>query len=142
MLIISNNVTILESELHFSAIRSQGPGGQNVNKVASAIHLRFDIHNSSLPDFYKQRLLKVKDRRISKDGVLIIKAQRYRSQDKNREEALLRLKNLVQSAGFTPKPRRATKPTRSSELKRMDKKISMVKRRICVPNQLWTIIND
>jgi ribosome-associated protein len=122
VLIISNNVTILESELHFSAIRSQGPGGQNVNKVASAIHLRFDIHNSSLPDFYKQRLLKVKDRRISKDGVLIIKAQRYRSQDKNREEALLRLKNLVQSAGFTPKPRRATKPTRSSELKRMDKK--------------------
>jgi ribosome-associated protein len=115
VLIISNNVTILESELHFSAIRSQGPGGQNVNKVASAIHLRFDIHNSSLPDFYKQRLLKVKDRRISKDGVLIIKAQRYRSQDKNREEALLRLKNLVQSAGFT-------KPTRSSELKRMDKK--------------------
>ncbi|MDG0969305.1 MAG: alternative ribosome rescue aminoacyl-tRNA hydrolase ArfB [Porticoccaceae bacterium] len=122
MLIISNNVTILESELHFSAIRSQGPGGQNVNKVASAIHLRFDIHNSSLPDFYKQRLLKVKDRRISKDGVLIIKAQRYRSQDKNREEALFRLKTLVQSAGFTPKPRRPTKPTRGSQLKRMDKK--------------------
>lgn len=84
MLIISSNVSISEAELDFSAIRAQGPGGQNVNKVSSAIHLRFDISQSSLPDFYKQRLLRLSDNRISKDGIVIIKAQQYRSQDKNR----------------------------------------------------------
>ena len=101
MLFIASGVSIPEIELDFSAIRAQGPGGQNVNKVSSAIHLRFDIQQSSLPDFYKQRLLKLNDQRISKDGVVIIKAQSYRSQDKNRVEALSRLQLLVQSAGFT-----------------------------------------
>ena len=103
MLVISSHVSIPDAELDFSAIRAQGPGGQNVNKVSSAIHLRFDIGQSSLPDFYKQRLLQLKDQRISKDAVIIIKAQRYRSQDKNRLEALSRLKVLIQSAGFVDK---------------------------------------
>ena len=122
MLVISSHVSIPDAELDFSAIRAQGTGGQNVNKVSSAIHLRFDIGQSSLPDFYKQRLLQLKDQRISKDAVIIIKAQRYRSQDKNRLEALSRLKVLIQSAGFVAKSRRPTKPTRGSQLRRMDKK--------------------
>ena len=122
MLIISSNVSISEAELDFSAIRAQGPGGQNVNKVSSAIHLRFDISQSSLPDFYKQRLLRLSDNRISKDGIVIIKAQQYRSQDKNRIEAIERLQQLIQSAGFTAKARRATKPTRGSQVRRVDKK--------------------
>ena len=122
MLIISSNVSISEAELDFSAIRAQGPGGQNVNKVSSAIHLRFDISQSSLPDFYKQRLLRLSDNRISKDGVVIIKAQQYRSQDKNRIEAIERLQQLIQSAGVTAKARRPTKPTRGSQVRRVDKK--------------------
>ena len=122
MLIISGNVSISESELDFSAIRAQGPGGQNVNKVSSAIHLRFDINQSSLPEFYKQRLLHLSDHRISKDGIVIIKSQQYRSQDKNRIEAIHRLKQLIQSAGITPKARRPTNPTRGSQVRRMDKK--------------------
>ena len=130
MLFIANGVSIPEIELDFSAIRAQGPGGQNVNKVSSAIHLRFDIQQSSLPDFYKQRLLKLNDQRISKDGVVIIKAQSYRSQDKNRVEALSRLQLLVQSAGFTAKPRRPTKPTRGSQMRRMDKKSQHGKKKI------------
>ncbi len=130
MLFIASGVSIPEIELDFSAIRAQGPGGQNVNKVSSAIHLRFDIQQSSLPDFYKQRLLKLNDQRISKDGVVIIKAQRYRSQDKNRVEALSRLQLLVQSAGFIAKPRRPTKPTRGSQMRRMDKKSQHGKKKI------------
>ena len=130
MLFITNGVLIPDIELDFSAIRAQGPGGQNVNKVSSAIHLRFDIQQSSLPDFYKQRLLKLNDQRISKDGVVIIKAQRYRSQDKNRVEALSRLQLLVQSAGFIAKPRRPTKPTRGSQMRRMDKKSQHGKKKI------------
>jgi len=122
MLIISSNVSISEAELDFSAIRAQGPGGQNVNKVSSAIHLRFDISQSSLPDFYKQRLLRLSDNRISKDGIVIIKAQQYRSQDKNRIEAIERLQQLIQSAGVTAKARRPTKPTRGSQVRRVDKK--------------------
>ena len=122
MLIISSNVSISEAELDFSAIRAQGPGGQNVNKVSSAIHLRFDISQSSLPDFYKQRLLRLSDNRISKDGIVIIKAQQYRSQDKNRIEAVERLQQLIQSAGVTAKARRPTKPTRGSQVRRVDKK--------------------
>ena len=122
MLIISSNVSIPEAELDFSAIRAQGPGGQNVNKVSSAIHLRFDISQSSLPDFYKQRLLRLSDNRISKDGIVIIKAQQYRSQDKNRIEAIERLQQLIQSAGVTAKARRPTKPTRGSQVRRVDKK--------------------
>ena len=130
MLFIASGVSIPEIELDFSAIRAQGPGGQNVNKVSSAIHLRFDIQQSSLPVFYKQRLLKLNDQRISKDGVVIIKAQSYRSQDKNRVEALSRLQLLVQSAGFTAKPRRPTKPTRGSQMRRMDKKSQHGKKKI------------
>jgi ribosome-associated protein len=122
MLFITSTIAIADAEIDISAIRSQGPGGQNVNKVASAIHLRFDIHASSLPSMYKQRLLKLNDHRINKDAVVVIKAQRYRSQDKNRIEALQRLQELLQSVTHNPKIRRPTKPTRGSQVKRMDKK--------------------
>lgn len=119
---ISSNVTIPEEELQFYAIRAQGAGGQNVNKVSSAIHLRFDIRQASLPDFYKERLLNLKDSRINKDGVLVIKAQQYRTQAKNRDDALNRLISLIQAATSVQKKRRPTKPTRSSQRKRMDSK--------------------
>lgn len=122
MLIISNTVSIPDDELDLSAIRAQGAGGQNVNKVSSAIHLRFDIPNSSLPEFYKQRLLELKDKRISKEGVLIIKAQQFRTQEQNREDALERLKALIKAATVVQKTRRATKPTRGSQKRRMDSK--------------------
>ena len=122
MLQISNNVSIPDDEIVLSAIRSQGSGGQNVNKVSTAIHLRFDIQASSLPEFYKHRLLKLRDRRISKDGIIIIKAQRSRSQDKNREDALQRLQQLVRSVSVVHKRRIATKPTRRSQMKRLDDK--------------------
>ncbi|HCV05952.1 alternative ribosome rescue aminoacyl-tRNA hydrolase ArfB [Pseudoalteromonas sp. SSMSWG5] len=122
MLIISNTVTIDEWELDFSAIRSQGAGGQNVNKVASAIHLRFDIKRSKLPDFYKQRLLNLNDSRITKEGVIVIKSQTHRTQELNKEDALNRLKELIISATQVQKKRRATKPTKSSQRKRMDSK--------------------
>ncbi len=123
MLKISHQISIPDKEIDISAIRSQGAGGQNVNKVSTAIHLRFNIQASSLPLVYKQRLLACQDQRISNDGVIVIKSQRYRSQDKNREDALLRLKEFIKKAMFTPKKRKATKPTRSSQRKRVDSKV-------------------
>lgn len=119
---VSNTVDLPYREIEFEAIRAQGAGGQHVNKVSSAVHLRFDITMSSLPDFHKERLLKFKDKRISSDGVIVIKAQRFRSRDKNREDALERLASLIQAAVVTQKARRATKPTRGSQKRRVDSK--------------------
>lgn len=122
MVQISNTLRIPAKEIEISAIRAQGAGGQNVNKVSSAIHLRFDIGASSLPDFYKERLLKLNDQRITKEGVVVIKAQQHRSQEKNREEALRRLQELIKSVAVPRKKRKPTKPTRSSQRKRLDSK--------------------
>jgi len=119
---ISNQVSIPLAEVDIQAIRAQGAGGQNVNKVSSAIHLRFDINASSLPDIYKERLKELSDQRITSEGVIVIKAQRFRSQDKNRDDALGRLQDLIKGVAVTRKKRRPTKPSRNSQKKRVDRK--------------------
>ncbi len=122
MLSISSHVTIPDSEIDIHAVRSQGAGGQNVNKVSTAVHLRFDIHTSSLPQVYKDALLKLHDHRISADGVFTIKAQQYRTQERNREDALERLRLLIQSVAIPRKKRKPTKPTKGSQNRRIEGK--------------------
>jgi len=114
---------IKPSEIEWSAIRAQGTGGQNVNKLSSAMHLRFDIRASSLPEPIKERLCARKDRRITADGVVIIKAQTYRTRERNREDALARLQQLVDSASSAPRRRKPTRPTRGSQRRRVDSKL-------------------
>ncbi len=122
MLKISEQVIIPSREIDINAVRSQGAGGQNVNKVSTAIHLRFDIKASSLPDFYQEKLLKLRDSRISKDGVIVIKAQKFRTQEQNKEDALKRLKDLIKSVSILQKKRFVTKPTKGAKRKRLDSK--------------------
>jgi ribosome-associated protein len=122
MLRISPRITIPDSELETQAIRAQGAGGQNVNKVSNAVHLRFDIPGSSLPAEYKERLLALRDRRITDDGVVVIKAQQYRSLEQNHEDALSRLRELILSIAVLPKKRKATRPTKGSKERRLEAK--------------------
>lgn len=123
MLKISQSIIIPLNEIDISAVRSTGAGGQNVNKVSTAIHLRFDIKASSLPNFYKENLLKLNDSRISTDGVIVIKAQQFRTQQQNKEDALRRLKDLIKSVSIPQKKRFITKPTKGAKRKRLDSKV-------------------
>ncbi len=119
---ISELLSINDEEVELSAIRAQGSGGQNVNKVSSAIHLRFDINASSIPILYKERLLMLSDKRINKDGILVLKAQKYRTQEKNRDDAISRLKEIIQAVTIEKKKRVTTKPSKNSKKKRLDNK--------------------
>jgi len=122
MIRISSSIVIPEHEIQFIGIRAQGAGGQHVNKASTAVHLRFDIRSSSLPQIYKNRLLRLNDRRISRDGVIVIKAQNHRSREKNRQEALHRLRDMIQAAVVRPKKRLPTRPTRASQKRRLERK--------------------
>ena len=138
MLQVSRDLQIPDNEIDLQAIRAQGSGGQNVNKVASAIHLRFDIRASSLPDRYKERLLALSDQRITSDGVVVIKAQQFRTQEMNKENALARLAQLIKSVTVEQKPRKATRPTLGSKRRRLDSKTKHGKTNPCVAKWIHT----